>query len=318
MNLFIDTNVFLSFYHFTSDDLEELKKLVALLRENQIQLLLTEQVKMEFRRNRENKIDDALKGLKEQRFDLKYPQLCKGYSEYRRLCQFQQRSKETHAKLMKRISHDASQRKLKADLTIHQLFKYANTIPTDDVLLHRAKMRCEIGNPPGKSGSLGDAVNWEALLSTVTNGETLHFITDDKDYCSPLDENSFDSFLLDEWRQAKNSQLVFYRKLGVFLKEKFPKIKLASEIQTQKEIAINALVHSGRWADTRAAIQELASYSDFTPAQRNTLVEAASANTQIRWIIDEDEIKDFFLRLIEGHKGQVGQGELERLEQLLG
>jgi hypothetical protein len=31
INLFIDTNIFLSFFHLTNEDLEELKKLVALI-----------------------------------------------------------------------------------------------------------------------------------------------------------------------------------------------------------------------------------------------------------------------------------------------
>ena len=52
MNIFIDTNVYLSFYHLSSDDLEELKKLVVLAREGKVVLLLPEQVIDEFRRNR--------------------------------------------------------------------------------------------------------------------------------------------------------------------------------------------------------------------------------------------------------------------------
>ena len=40
MYLFIDTNVFLSFLHYSSDDLEELKKLEVLLRNGRIRLLL--------------------------------------------------------------------------------------------------------------------------------------------------------------------------------------------------------------------------------------------------------------------------------------
>ena len=60
MNIFIDTNVYLSFYHLSSDDLEELKKLVVLAREGKVVLLLPEQVIDEFRRNRAAKIADAL------------------------------------------------------------------------------------------------------------------------------------------------------------------------------------------------------------------------------------------------------------------
>lgn len=52
MSIFIDTNVYLSFYHLSCDDLEELKKLTVLVRESKAILLLTDQVMDEFHRNR--------------------------------------------------------------------------------------------------------------------------------------------------------------------------------------------------------------------------------------------------------------------------
>ena len=42
MYLFIDTNIFLSFYHFTKEDLEELKKLGVLLKQKKVILYLPE------------------------------------------------------------------------------------------------------------------------------------------------------------------------------------------------------------------------------------------------------------------------------------
>jgi predicted nucleic acid-binding protein len=68
ITLFVDTNILLSFYHLTSEDLEELRKLVALIDTGKIKLVLTEQVKDEFKRNRSAKIADAMKKLQEARF----------------------------------------------------------------------------------------------------------------------------------------------------------------------------------------------------------------------------------------------------------
>jgi hypothetical protein len=42
VNLFIDTNIFLSFFHLTSEDLEELKKLIVLIDNGEIRLFLPE------------------------------------------------------------------------------------------------------------------------------------------------------------------------------------------------------------------------------------------------------------------------------------
>src|SRR3989442_14946441 len=97
MNFFIDTNIFLSFYHLTSDDLDELKKLVILLRNKTIRLWLPDQVVKEFHRNRENKISDALKRLRDQRLNLQFPQICKDYEEYEELRQLQKQYEEKHA-----------------------------------------------------------------------------------------------------------------------------------------------------------------------------------------------------------------------------
>ncbi|RQW22335.1 hypothetical protein EHS17_14655 [Rhodobacteraceae bacterium CH30] len=82
MNLFIDTNIFLSFFHLSNDDLDELHKLAVLLEEKQITLWLTEQVRDEFFRNRENKISEAVKKLSEQKSKPQFPQVCKDYDEY--------------------------------------------------------------------------------------------------------------------------------------------------------------------------------------------------------------------------------------------
>ena len=61
MHAFIDTNILLSFYHLSNDDLEELKKLAVLIQQKSVTLYLTDQIAAEFARNREVKIADAVK-----------------------------------------------------------------------------------------------------------------------------------------------------------------------------------------------------------------------------------------------------------------
>ena len=88
ISLFIDTNIFLSFYHLSGEDLEELKKLAVLLQRKEICLFLPEQVVQEFHRNRDSKIADAIKKLREQKLDVQFPRLCKDYPEYLKLRDF--------------------------------------------------------------------------------------------------------------------------------------------------------------------------------------------------------------------------------------
>ena len=55
-NIFIDSNIWLSLYNFTNNDLEQFKKLKSHI-DDSINLIVTEQVFDELTRNRENKIN---------------------------------------------------------------------------------------------------------------------------------------------------------------------------------------------------------------------------------------------------------------------
>ena len=315
MNLFIDTNIFLSFYHLSSDDLEELRKLGVLLEQKRVTLFLTDQVVAEFRRNRETKLADALKGFKEQRLKLQFPQICKDYDEYNTLRDLQRNYEDCHAVLLDKISKDVSGATLKADATISVLFAKATKIPSTAPLITRAKLRYEVGNPPGKDRSLGDAINWEALLEHVPQFAELHLVSDDRDYVSALDENQLKEFLLIEWAQRGKGAIRFYRRLSSFFKEHFPDIKLASELV--KELAVQEFAASGTFAQTHIAIGKLAKHTQFTNIQANDIVRAAVSNNQIWGIIQDPDVKEFLTRLIAGRENDIEEVFRLQIKRLL-
>lgn len=315
MNLFIDTNIFLSFYHFTSDDLEELKKLTALVCGGGVNLLLPEQVVSEFRRNRANKIADALKRLRDQRLGLQFPQLCKDYEEYESLRGAQREYEKFHTMLIGRLENDVAQESLKADTIIQELFKVARTVPTSPLTLERARLRMDLGNPPGKKGSLGDAVIWETLLNVVAQGEDLYFVSDDQDYFSPLDEASLDPYLLQEWSTKKSSQLCVYKRLSSFFRDMFPNIKLASELE--KGQLIEEFTNSPTFAQTHIVIAKLSKFSDFTPVQVNEIVAAAVTNNQVYWIARDPDVRRFLTKVVSGREHQIDPDNLRRLQYVL-
>jgi hypothetical protein len=316
MNLFIDTNVFLSFYHFSSDDLEELRKLAVLLRQEEVRLFLPKQICYEFQRNRAAKIADALRRLKQQKLNLQFPQISKDYEEYADLRRAQREYQEHHAELIGKIEQDVKDKSLKADMIIQELFELAELITTDGVLLEAARIRMDIGNPPGKKGSCGDAINWEALLQEVPRGEALYFVTDDGDYFSPLDDNSFDPFLIQDWKDSKDSQLIFYRKLSLLFRDKFPDIELASELE--KDLLIQQLATSPNFAETHRIIARLFSYSDFTSTQINDIIEAAITNNQVYWIIEDHDVANFFNDIVGRHQQFIATESLREIRRLLG
>ena len=210
MYVFIDTNIFLSFYHLTSEDLEELQKLLKLVEDQEITLLLPEQVIDETKRNRASKINDGFSNFKKVKFNITYPAYCKDYPVYADLRSTQKALDKYHSELVKNIQEDIDKKELKADLLLENLFKVAKKIKRSDKIVTAAKQRVDIGNPPGKKDSICDAVNWESLLSFVHKSMPLNLITEDSDYYSPLNANKFNEFLEEEWKQKKNSNINFF------------------------------------------------------------------------------------------------------------
>jgi predicted nucleic acid-binding protein len=299
VNLFIDTNVFLSFFHLSNDDLEELHKLAVLIEKGEITLWLSDQVKDEFKRNRENKVADAVKKLKEQKSKPQFPQICKDYEEYAEIRELQKEYEKKLSSLTKKVNEDISRRTLKADQKISELFHAATAIETTQELVNRACFRMDVRNPPGKDGSLGDAINWEGLLESVPDNEVLHLVADDRDYYSVLDENKLKDFLQDEWTEKKGESISFYRRLSQFFKEHYPDIKLASELE--KELSIRSLINSGNFASTHSAIAKLSKYSEFNKSQVNEIVQIAISNNQVNWIICDQDVYEFYSALIDNH-----------------
>ena len=304
MNLFIDTNIFLAFYHLSSDDLEELKKLAVLVRTRKIALYLTDQVVAEFWRNRASKIADALKRLQEQRTSFQFPQFCKDYQQYDTIRGNLTVANEALSKLIDQIESDIKQEKLKADQTIKEIFDSVKSLPMSSTILEAARTRVELGNPPGKNNSVGDAVNWEILLAAVPKKQDLVFVSDDRDYISPLDDSGFNPFLLTEWSQTRKSQIHFYRRLSALLKDKFPDIKLEAELE--KERLIREFAESPNYASTHIAVSKLSKYvADFSPLQVNEIVASAVNNNQVHWIINDPDVNRFLKNVIHGREDVI-------------
>lgn len=315
MYLFIDTNVFLSFLHYSSDDLEELKKLEVVLRDGRLSLLLPDQVAFEFRRNREGKLADSLKKLRDVRMAPQFPQICKDYAEYEELRRHQRAFEETHKRLIEKIMEDVEAKSLKADALISSLFAAAQRVDTALMILARARLRFDMGNPPGKKGSLGDAVNWEAVLSAVPTGQDLYFVSSDSDYSSDLDDERFNPFLAQEWEAARNSKVIFFKRLSVFFRAQYPEIRLAAE--AEKDLAIRDLADSQSFARTHGVVARLRQYTDFTPAQLNEIVSGTLSNGQVRWIAGDDDVQSFLSNAIQGRDDQIDPVKLKELRELL-
>ncbi|RQW29305.1 hypothetical protein EHS17_03235 [Rhodobacteraceae bacterium CH30] len=214
--------------------------------------------------------------------------------------------------LIEKVNKDISERTLKADHKINELFSKATVIKNSEALISKARLRVDVGNPPGKNGSLGDAINWEALLENVPIQQKLCLITDDKDYFSIIDENRPKDFLRDEWLARKNNETVFYRRISQFFKVHHPEIKLASE--AEKEIAIRGLADSGSFSSTHSAISKISKYLEFNKSQANEIAQAGLSNNQINWIICDSDVFDFYLNFLKNNSRSLEPEIRELLE----
>jgi hypothetical protein len=266
---------------------------------NDITLHLPDQTFDEFNRNRETKIADALKRFNEEKLTGQFPVMCKNYPEYSKIISAIDEFKVQKSKLLESLNKDIESFDLKADKIVASLFEHAERHEYKQYMLFKAKERFDLGKPPGKNKSYGDAINWVTLLENIPNGEDLYFISDDKDFYSVLNATTFKRYLTEEWENVKKSKLFAYRRISDFFKDKFPEIKFTMELE--KDILIQELSGSRSFATTRRILKKLCLFEDFSITQLNEFLTACTHNTQIHWIGKDYDIVQMIRKILDPH-----------------
>ena len=335
IHLFVDTNVLLSFYSYTDDDLTKLQELVDGISSDGICLHLPEHVVNELERNRESKLKAAADQFGKEGLNIAVPRHMQAYPQANELVAAVQQVKTLRSTLISLAHADASNRTLKTDLLLQQLFEKASHYAENDGIFQRGLQRSQKGNPPGKNGSVGDQYNWEVLLEVLPN-EDLHIVSKDGDYSSLLNKNRPHPCLESEWRTKKNANLHIYSELGTFLTRyhetlaqiieptaemvaapiegPLPANEHVAEViavpievplpvaQPEKEAAILKLEQSANFATTHSAVALLSQFSGLlTKADAERLLNAAISNEQVRWIASDSDVYSFFTKLILAH-----------------
>ena len=305
MKIFIDTNVYLKFYHYSNDELEELRKLIVLIEREEILLYVPNQVHNEFTRNREVKIADALKTFKEDKLNNSFPIFLKEYPEYELMKKAIIEYQKNKRIVLENIKIAIENNSLKADEIINELFEKAEIIEANENLITSAKVRFDLGNPPGKNNSYGDALNWETLLQEDSIDEDLIFISDDKDYFSEIDNTKFNKYLEKEWENRKHSKIIFYKSISEFFKNKYPNIKLASDLQ--KDVYIERLQNSNTFRESRSNLTHISKFDDFTSDQINSIFYQTYSNTQLYWISEDEDINEILYDLYDKYNSVMDE-----------
>lgn len=291
-NLFIDSNIWLSLYDLSKNDLEQFEKLNKLIGK-EIRLFIPQQVCDEVYRNRDAKLDHALKKFNME--SKQWPAFCKAYTEYKKISVAYSQLQLEIKKWKMKIDKDIEGCNLAADKAISKLFEIGEILDCTKVV-DQAYTRYIVGNPPGKDNKYGDAINWECLLKYAPKGENIYIISADKDYCSSFNKESFDLFLNDEWKRKKESKVFFFNNLVDFLSKHTNDIKL--ETEEEKSNLIRRLSLSQSFETTHGIIAMLNKHSGWTISQIDELCATAQNNSQVAGILSDTDVSDFYYKII--------------------
>ena len=307
MHVFIDTNILLTFFHFTNEELDGLNNVFASHKHGAATVHLTAQVRDEFRRNREAKIKDALKRFKETKFSAELPSFMKAYDEYSQITELAKELTAKRKAILEKTDNDIAKRELVADKLILEIFKKSKLITISDEIYTQASRRVSIGNPPGKNRSVGDAINWLILLKTVPDSEDVHIISADGDFYSALDDERVHPFLQDEWLEMKKSNVYVYRTLSAFLSTHFD--GMAFSYDKEKDGLIDDLAEVGNFATTHSVISKLENHVYFSLKEVERILEAAISNDQFGWIVTDYDVSDFLNRIAVPRRNELNNSE---------
>jgi hypothetical protein len=313
-DLFIDTNIYLSFFELTKGDNDTLGDTFLLNVEEEFHLLCTTQVVDEFRRMWPKVISNSLKTLREIRVPA-IPTMASDLDEVQEYQKSRNVIFSNHDALVKALEMKIEKKELSADILMKRIFSKAKMLAATPTTMQAARDRLDCGNPPGKKGSLGDAINWELLLNMKTTERDLILISQDSDYIDPL-TGGLSSYLSTEWMKSHHGKkILLYKNLQSFLTAHFPDIGITPFSLIDEKVA--RLAGSASFEQTHAAISELSAIEFFSTKQVNYLVKILSQNNQIYWILSDAEVRDFFDSLYERFNTKLGFFENQYIKEML-
>lgn len=344
LHIFIDSNIYLSFYSASNNDLNQLSRITSLVNSGAVRVIVTAQVEREVARNRDNKLSASLSEFEKHVLKLPaIPRFMSEYDEVKSLKQHIGNAIKTRQEAAARARKEATNLATQADIVIQEIFDAAGIISDSDDAFNRAHRRMVLGEPPGKATSLGDRLNWEHILSETPMYDDVHIITRDGDFRSDLDERSPHHSLNIEWRTKKRSNMYVHSELTKFLSSRFSEFSNKAPILEPKS-AINAksfeelekLRESVRAYEIRKsiiddfseaeddtsagnAIEKLqAGISYLAPADIKTVLDICLSNPAFYHYECDDQVRDFILGIIPIIYHLLSKKEIAEIEYTFG
>jgi hypothetical protein len=255
--LFIDTNIYLDFYRIRNEvKVSFLEKLEAI----KDSLIVTDQVEMEFKKNRQLAILDGMKELKSPS-KINVPGVLKNDKSATAL-ENDQKKINDHIKKLKGRLDNVLENPVRYD-KVYQVLQRIFSKRQDIDLYRKHKMRYDVrelakkrfmlGYPPRKKNdtSIGDAINWEWLIYVAEEKNAdIWIVSRDGDFGATQDNKGFlNDWLKQEFRQRINKQrkIILCPKLSLALREF--EIQITPEEVKEEERIIEAETLSTSFRD---------------------------------------------------------------------
>lgn len=244
--LFIDTNIYLDFYRIRNEvKASFLEHLLAI----KDQLITTDQVEMEFKKNRQSAILDGMKELKPHP-TIDVPGVLRNEEATEEILQSQKKIADS-VKLLKNQLDEVFANPVDNDPVygaLQQLFLKQQNIDLYRGHEHRyavrelAQKRFMLGYPPRKKNdtSIGDAINWEWIVSIAKElNASIWIVSRDTDYgVNHNDKGFLNDWLREEFksRSGNQNEIVLCPKLSLALKEFEVTVTQEEESEEQRVI----------------------------------------------------------------------------------
>lgn len=196
--LFIDANIYLRFFDTNSSNF---KKLLQSILEIQDKIFITQQIRNETERNKLDIFFGSFKGYLKQfnLCDITLPEHLDKTPEIKikewnvttnGIADSVKNQKKELDEITEKLLENVKENKDEVSIVLSQIFARAKQ-PSEDQL-NRARIRKELGNPPGKrTDPLGDQISWEQLLDEIPILEAIWIISHDEDFFTTYKEKSY-------------------------------------------------------------------------------------------------------------------------------
>jgi hypothetical protein len=289
--IFIDSNQYRHLFSKNEGFSDKTKSILdELIKRQQIQLLIPQQVHEEVERNRlenwyaqelndtENRIKNKTAVLEKKKKELtSYP------DEFTLIAKKIKKEIAVEEKELKRIATRFRSPQSKASRKLKSLLDAGEIISENEEIVAFARLRVEKGNPP-QDNKLGDALIWESLLHYLSRAEansTLIFVARDGDAWGV---HGFNPWLAKELKEKCGVTVTLAESLSdieELTKEEQDAIRQL-EREESKSNALLSFVNSRSWVRAGENLRSLMAYADLlTESDFAKIITASVTNSEI-------------------------------------